>query len=81
MLSIKVLGPGCPNCARLEKIVKKVVASLAIEAEVIKVSNYNQILEYDILSTPGLVINEEIVFSGKVPSETQVIDFITGAIG
>lgn len=81
MLNIKVLGPGCPNCERLEKIVKKVVASLAIEAEITKISDYNQILEYDLMSTPGLVINEEVVSSGRVPSETQVIDLITAALG
>ena len=80
MLSIKVLGPGCPNCERLEKIVKRVVKNLAIEAEVTKISDYNEILAYDILSTPGLVINEEVVFSGRVPSETQVVDFITAAL-
>jgi len=80
MLSIKVLGPGCPNCERLEKIVKKVVSTLAIEAEVTKISDYNEILEYDLLSTPGLVINEKVVISGRVPSETQVVDFITAAL-
>ena len=81
MLSIKVLGPGCPNCERLEKIVKKVVATLAIEAEVTKISDYAEIMEYDLLSTPGLVINEQVVSSGRVPSETQVVDFIQAALG
>ena len=81
MLSIKVLGPGCPNCERLEKIVKKVVATLAIEAEVTKISDYAEIMEYDLLSTPGLVIKEQVVSSGRVPSETQVVDFIQAALG
>lgn len=80
MLSIKILGPGCRNCEQLEKIVKKVVTTLAIEAEIIKVSDYDQILAYNLLKTPGLVINEKVVFSGRVPSETQVVDFITSAL-
>jgi small redox-active disulfide protein 2 len=80
MLSIKVLGPGCPNCEQLEKIVRKVVATMAIEAEVTKISDYTEILEYDLLSTPGLVINEQVVSSGRVPSETQVVDLIQAAL-
>ena len=80
MLSIKILGPGCRNGEQLEKIVKKVVTTLAIEAEIIKVSDYDQILDYNLLKTPGLVINEKVVFSGRVPSETQVVDFITSAL-
>lgn len=80
MLTIKLLGTGCPNCKRLEKETRKAVQNLAIEAEIIKVTDYNQIMEYDILSTPGLVINEEVVSSGKIPAQSEIISLIATAL-
>ena len=80
MLSIKVLGPGCANCKRLEQIVQKAVSDLAIEAEVVKVTDYNQIMQYPILSTPGLVVNEKLVCSGRVPGSAEVTTWITTAL-
>ena len=72
MLKIKILGTGCPNCKRLEQETRKAVSNLAIEAEFEKVTGYGQIMEYDILSTPGLVINEKVYSSGKIPSTHQM---------
>ena len=80
MLTIKVLGSGCANCKRVEQIVRKVVTTLAIEAEVIKVTDYNDIASYNILSTPGLVINEKVVSYGRIPSEAEVTTFLTNAL-
>lgn len=80
MLTIKVLGPGCANCKRLEQIVQKAVSDLAIEAEVIKVTDYSQIMQYPILSTPGLVVNEKLVCSGRVPGPAEVTTWITTAL-
>jgi small redox-active disulfide protein 2 len=80
MLTIKVLGSGCANCKRLEQIAHKVVANLALEAEVIKVTDYNDIMAYNILSTPGLVINENVVSSGRIPSPAEVTTFVTSAL-
>jgi small redox-active disulfide protein 2 len=80
MLQIKILGTGCPNCSKLEQETKKAVASLAIEAAVEKVTNYQKIMEYEILSTPGLVINEKVVSSGKIPSQSEIITFLTSAL-
>ena len=80
MLTIKVLGTGCPNCKRLEKETRKAVKNLAIEAEIIKVTDYNQIMEYDILSTPGLVINEQVVSSGNIPAQSEIISLIAIAL-
>lgn len=77
MLKIKVLGKGCANCQRLEAIVKKVVSELGKEAEVEKVTDLNQIMEWDILSTPGLVINDTLVASGRIPSETEISTWVT----
>ncbi len=80
MLTVKVLGSGCANCKRLEAAVRQALSQLAIEAEVIKVTEYPHIMAYKILSTPGLVINERVVSSGRVPSEAEVITFITTAL-
>jgi len=80
MLTIKVLGSGCANCKRVEQIAQKVVADLAIEAEVVKVTDYAEIMKYNILSTPGLVINEKVVSSGRIPTPAEVTTFVTNAL-
>ena len=80
MLTIKVLGSGCANCKRLEQIARKVVVDLSIEAEVVKVTDYNAIMAYNLLSTPGLVINEKVVSSGRIPSPSEVTTWLTDAL-
>ena len=80
MLKIKILGSGCPNCKRLEQEAKKAVIYLAIEAEIEKVTDYKKIMEYDILSTPGLVINEKVVSSGRIPAQSELVTFLTTAL-
>ncbi len=80
MLTIKVLGSGCENCKRLEATARKVVAQLAIEAEVIKVTDHSEIMKYHLLATPGLVINEKVVSAGRVPDEAEVTTLITNAL-
>ncbi len=72
MLTIKILGGGCANCKRLETQTRKVVEKLDIDAEFIKVTDHNQIMEYPILATPGLVINEKVLSSGRIPSELEI---------
>ncbi|MBE0686504.1 MAG: TM0996/MTH895 family glutaredoxin-like protein [Anaerolineaceae bacterium] len=72
MITIKILGGGCANCKRLESQTRKVVEKLEIEAEFIKVTDHNQIMEYPILATPGLVINEKVLSSGRIPSEIEI---------
>ena len=80
MLKIKILGSGCPNCQKLEQETKRAVSNLAIEAEFEKVTDYQEIMEYDILSTPGLVINEKVASSGRIPSQGEITSFLTSAL-
>ena len=76
-MKIKVLGPGCANCTNLEALVKEVVAELGVEATVEKVTDFKDIAKYGIMSTPGLVINEVVKWSGSVPSKAKVNELIT----
>lgn len=76
MLSIKVLGSGCPNCKKVEAIVREVVADLGVEAQIEKVTDPSQIATYPILSTPGLVINGKVVSAGRIPGKEQVASWI-----
>ena len=80
MLTIKVLGSGCANCKKVEAIDHQVVDQLGIQAEIVKVTEYPDIMAYDIMSTPGLVINEKVVSYGRNPSLTEVTTWITNAL-
>ncbi len=79
-MKIKILGPGCARCHQLEKTVKEAVEEMGIDAEIEEVRDLKKIMEYSILTTPGLVIDEKVVCSGKVPSRTEVTAFITTAL-
>jgi len=80
MLSIKVLGPGCENCKRLAWLAERAANHLGMQAKIEKVTDYAKIMEYPILSTPGLVINEKLVASGRIPSEAEITTFLTDAL-
>ena len=79
-MKIKVLGPGCARCQQLEKTVREAVKELSIDAEIEDVKDIKKIMEYPILTTPGLVINEKLVVSGRVPSKAEITTFITTAL-
>ncbi len=79
MLTIKVLGTGCPNCKKLEAIARQAIDMTGVHAEVIKVTDYAMIMEYDILSTPALVVNEKLVSSGRIPSPAEVSTWLADA--
>lgn len=72
MISIKILGTGCAKCKQMEAVVRSVVAQLGTNAVVEKVEDIQKIMEYNVLTTPVLVIDEEIKIKGRVPSEAEV---------
>ena len=80
MLSVKVLGPGCGNCKRLEQIVRRTVADFGLAAEIEKVTDYKDIMQYDVISTPGLVINDQVVAMGRVPSPAEITVWLTDGL-
>ena len=76
-MKIKVLGTGCARCKSLEKITRKAVEELNLDATVEKVEDIQKIMEYAIMRTPALVINEKVVLSGKVPKLTELKELLT----
>ena len=79
-MNIKILGTGCAKCHSLEKTVKEVVNELQVDAIVEEVKDMKKILEYSILMTPGLVIDEKVVLSGRVPNKAEVERIIVNAL-
>jgi small redox-active disulfide protein 2 len=79
-MEIKILGGGCANCKRLEKITRQALGELGVEASVTKVTDFSEIMTYDILTTPGLVIDGTVVSSGRVPNKAEVTSLITTAL-
>ncbi len=74
MVKIEVLGPGCANCQRLEANARQAVAMAGVEAEVVHVLDYRDIMARGVLSTPGLVIDDRVVSVGRVPSAGDIAD-------
>jgi small redox-active disulfide protein 2 len=78
-MEIKVLGPGCSNCHKMEELAKTAVKELGITADVVKITDIGQIAMHGILSTPGLIVNGKIKHSGKpLPSLEKVKEMIKG---
>jgi small redox-active disulfide protein 2 len=79
-MQIKILGPGCSRCQQLEQMAKDTIKELAIDASLSEVRDIKEIMKYPILTTPGLVINEELVCSGRIPTKAEITSFITTAL-
>ena len=76
-MKIKILGPGCARCHQLEQTTREVVKELGIDADIEDIKDMKKIMEYPILTTPGLVIDEKLVCSGRLPTKAEVTTFIT----
>jgi small redox-active disulfide protein 2 len=76
MLDIKVLGPGCANCIKLENLVKEVVTENNLSANVEKIADREKFLDYGIVLTPGLVVNEKVLVSGKIPNKSTLENWL-----
>ena len=75
-MEIKILGGGCPRCEKLEQTTREAANTLGIEAEFIKVKNMNEIMQYEILETPALVIDEEVKSYGRIPSKEEIMEWM-----
>ena len=77
--TIEVLGPGCANCRNLEARAAQAIASLGLEASIVKVTDFAEIASRGVMSTPALAVNGRIVMSGRVPSVSDVASLISEA--
>lgn len=71
-MNIKILGPGCPNCQKLEANTKQALEELKMEASVEKISEIQDIMSYGIMSTPALVVDDTVLVAGMVPDVKQI---------
>jgi len=77
-MKIEVLGAGCPKCLKLESMVKGAVARLGLDAEVSHVYNVDEIVERGVMMTPALVVDGKVKLSGRLPSESELNNFLKG---
>jgi small redox-active disulfide protein 2 len=76
---VKILGPGCANCERLESRTREALATLGLPATVEKVTDVAQIAGYGVMRTPGLVVDETLLISGRVPTTREIGELLTAS--
>ncbi len=77
---VKILGPGCANCKNLERATRGAIEDLGLDAAVEKVEDYPTILSYGVMSTPGLVVDEKVLASGRVPTSAEIRQLLADAL-
>jgi len=75
-MKIKILGGGCPRCEKLEQTAREAAQKLGIDAEFIKVKKMDEIMRYDILETPALVIDEKVKSFGRIPAKEEIMEWM-----
>ena len=76
MIKVKVLGPGCARCKRVEQLTREAAAEAGMQVNITHVSDMSAIMAYPILSTPGLVINEKLVSSARIPQKDEIVAWL-----
>jgi small redox-active disulfide protein 2 len=76
-MNIKILGTGCSKCKTLEKLTRDTVTEMGLSANIEKVEDIMKIINYGVMSTPALVVDEKIILSGRVPSSAELKDILT----
>ena len=80
-MKIKILGGGCPKCNRLEELAREAAGDLGVEATFTKVKDMDAIMAYDVMSTPALVIDEQVKSSGRIPRKEEIAEWIRAEQG
>ena len=78
MKTVKILGSGCANCRKLEAVAREAAAGAGVQAEFVKVTDMKAIMAHDLLATPGLVIDDKLVSSGRIPTQVEVRQWLAG---
>lgn len=76
-MNVKILGPGCKNCQNLETRTREALAELGLDADVEKVTDYAAIAGYGVMKTPGLVVDDAVVVSGRVPTVDEIAGMLS----
>jgi len=79
-MHIQILGTGCPKCKTLEKLTREVVAQNGISAEISKVEDIMEIMKFNVMTTPAIVIDGKVVLKGRVPSANELKDILTNKV-
>lgn len=79
-MEIKILGTGCPNCQRLERVAREAIIEMGVEATLSKVTKWDQIMAYNVFATPALVIDGKVVSSGRIPAKSEIVSMLATAL-